>query len=175
MLSEIRCMTLSPELLSTHTRIHIPASQTSRAGEGTLLAVRKCITFSAQTWASDASSLWVRMQSPHLSSPLFLGSCYIPPAGSAKLIDIPLGARLSALEEHITTASLLGDVLLAGDFNAQVGVHPASHVLHPQSPQMFPAPCGCTDYQVPPHGRRLLGLCSATDTILLNGCISGDF
>jgi hypothetical protein len=82
-------------------------------------------------------------------------------------MDIPLGARLSALEEHNNTASLLEDVLLAGDFNARVGVHPASHVLHPQSSQMFPAPRGCTDYQVTPQGHRLLDLCSATDTVLL--------
>jgi hypothetical protein len=175
MLTETRSVALPPELLSTHTLIQISASQPSRAGEGMLIAVRKCVTLSTQKWASDASSLWVKLTSIHFPRPLFLGCCYLPPAGSAKLIDTPLPARFSALQNHITTASVLGDVLLAGDFNARVGVHPAPRALRSSSlTPISPAPRGCTDYQVNLHGRSLLDLCASTTSTLLTGCVLGD-
>jgi hypothetical protein len=95
---------------------------------------------------------------PHLLSHPFYGpisptpysqaGATSPPLALPSLVDNPLGVRLCALEEHISAASLLVYVLLAGAFNARMGVHPASHILHPQFPQMIPAPRGCTEYQV---------------------------
>ena len=92
-----------------------------------LLAVRKCHTIHPQHWVSDTSSVWVHLRFPGSLRPLFLDSCYLPLVNFPKLLEVSLDARTATLHNHISAASLLGDISLAGDFNARIGVHPVPH------------------------------------------------
>jgi hypothetical protein len=132
---------------------------------GMLIAVRNSLAYSAQSWGSTSSSLWVKLeflggQCP----PLFIAGVYLPPEGSPRLQDTPLPHRITELEGRIHEALLSGSVVLAGDFNARLSVASTSSSLHP------PAPLGMNT-----HGRRLVELATATSLSICTGLVEGDF
>jgi exonuclease III len=170
-LSETRSFVLPSDFLPAYTVFHAPASRPSCAGEGILVAIRKCMNVNVQHWVTDHSSLWVKLTSPQFQRPLFIACCYLPPTASHQLVEMPLSGRFAALQDHFTAASLLGDVLLAGDFNARVGTYPAPFPPRP----FFPSPRGCTDHTVTSPGRSLVHLCDDSHAFLLTGRVLGDF
>jgi len=63
-----------------------PARRAGRRGEGLLVAVRRQAAYAAQLWATDASTLWVKVTPAAAADlPLLVGACYIPPATSKQL------------------------------------------------------------------------------------------
>ena len=124
-------------------------------------------------WASSDSALWVKLSFASLLTPVFVASCYFPPASSQKLRDWTLQSRISALSANISSARTEGTVLLAGDFNSRIGTYP----MPPLSPgcRFGPAPRGCTDAIVNGHGRSLINFCISKDLTILTGIVKGDF
>ena len=142
-----------------------PARADGLAGEGMLVAVRRSPSYCTQRWASDASTLWVKVTSTGTAgASLFIGACYLPPEGSVQLERVSLEERLGALAERMAAAEAQGMVVVAGDFNARVGTSPVDG----------PPPRGCTDPVVNEHGLELLRLCSASGFTLCTGRVLGD-
>ncbi len=146
-----------------HSVAFVPATAEGRAGEGLLVAVRRDLSVRVQDWASDDTSLWVKLSVSGRPSPLFVGACYLPPAGSPQLRRVPLLDRLATLDDRLAAACAAGDALLAGDFNARVGALPDCAGLR-----------GVTDATVNVHGSRLLDLSRRHDLLLCTGRAPGD-
>ncbi len=163
LLCETRCLCLPPGFLPDHSVAHVPASTQGRAGEGMLVAVRRQLAVRVNDWASDETSLWLRLSFPGRATPLFVGCCYLPPSTSRRLRTSPLVDRLAALEQRVATAAAEGDVLLAGDFNALIGAQ---------------ADCGgtrgATDMAVNHNGTCLLQLSCRHGLMLCTGRAIGD-
>jgi hypothetical protein len=141
----------------------VPADRDGQAGEGLLLAVRKGQQVRVQDWASDDTSLWVKLTFSGSPSPLFIGVCYLPPAGSPQLRDDGVADRLATMGAHVAAACQAGDVLLGGDFNARVGTGDDGG-----------GPRGATDLVVTAHGHLLLDFCRRHGLLLCSGRVNGD-
>lgn len=129
-------------------------------GEGLLVAVRRCATYYSERWAADASTLWVKV-SPvgALGAPLLVAASYIPPASSNKLQRCSAATRFERIARHVAQAAAVGAVVIAGDFNACVGV--LSGATSAQRADL--------------HGRLLQQLCADTGLELCTGEIPGDY
>lgn len=165
LLSETRASDVSDSLLSEFSIAFSPASRQGVAGEGLLVAVKKSLAYHVQDWSSDTTSLWVKLIFQGDATPLIVGTCYIPPAGSHNLRDEGLQTRMSNLAAHVVAAHEEGHVFLGGDFNARIGHLEASACAGQR---------GCTDGVVTAHGRHLLSLCHTTSTLLCTGRTPGD-
>ena len=142
------------------------ASEEGKAGEGIVVAVRKHRDYHAQNWVSDTdSALWVKVQFEGDSTPLLIGSSYVPPAGSRQLQTVDLTSRFTGLCAEVVAARAQGNVILAGDFNARVSNLPDADESNTR---------GCTDEGVNAHGLRLLDLCKDTDMLICSGRVLGD-
>ena len=131
--------------------------------------MRKSLNLRVQDWASDATSLWVKLVFPDYHTPLLVGICYLPPAGSRQLTAISLADRLAALEADLLSACSAGDVILAGDFNARVGaLDDSPDADHPLPPR------GATDITVTQSGQLLVDICRRSGVALGTGRIPGD-
>lgn len=167
LLSETRCMAWDDAFLPDHSVALVPACRDGQAGEGLLLAVRRHHAYHVQDWASDDTSIWVKLKFQDSCRPLMLGCCYVPPAGSPQLRSTDLSARFTSLGAMAVAAICEGDVFLAGDFNARVGQ------LHDTLDADF-ALRGCTDVGVNGHGHRLIELCKQSGLMLCTGRVAGD-
>lgn len=154
-------------VLSSHTIVFDPANEANRAGEGLLIAVRKCLSVHTQRWLSDQSSLWVRVKFTDRVKPVFFANCYIPPSSSLKLRDCDLEARLLQLQSSLQLAAAEGQVFMAGDFNARIGVFPSDF-------QSRPYLRGCSDHVVTSHGRNLCNFAHSNACVILTGQVKGD-
>ena len=163
LLSETRCLCTPAGFLPHHSVALVPATAQGRAGEGLLVAVRRQLSIRIRDWSSDETSLWLQLSFPGHAAPLFVGSCYLPPAGSPQLRCIPLRDRLAALEQRVAAAGAAGDVLLAGDFNARVGDRADCG-----------GPRGATDLVVNHNGTCLLQVSQRHDLMLCTGRALGD-
>ena len=169
LLCETRCLSLPAGVLPDHSVALVPAQSPGRAGEGLILAVRKSLNLRVQDWASDATSLCVKLVFPDDHTPLLVGICYLPPAGSHQLTAISLADRLAALEADLLSACSAGDVILAGDFNARVGaLDDSPDADHPLPPR------GATDITVTQSGQLLVDICRRSGVALGTGRIPGD-
>ncbi len=101
----------------------------------------------------------------------------LPPSASHQLRrltadGLPLSAerRFGELRRQVGLAAAIGPVILAGDFNARIGVEPAP------SPPAAPSgrTRGCTDTTVTAHGRLLAQLSADTGLVLCTGHAPGD-
>ncbi len=106
-----------------------------------------------------------------------LGSCYIPPSASHQLRRLAADGllrsaerRFGELRRQVGLAAAIGPVILAGDFNARIGVEPAP------SPPAAPSgrTRGCTDTTVTAHGRLLAQLSADTGLVLCTGHAPSD-
>ena len=165
LLCETRTDFVPDSLLPDHSIAFCPASRAGQAGEGMAVAVRKSHAYHIQDWASDDTSLWVRLAFPSGARPIVVGTCYVPPAGSHNLQHDDCNSRFAKLAAHLVAAQAEGHVLLAGDFNARVGSlgTPACALQQEQADNMRNQ-----------HGRCLLNLCSSTSTLLCTGRAPGD-
>ena len=163
LLSETRCLGLPAGFLPRHSVALVPATADGRAGEGLLVAVRRQLHVRVQDWASDDTSLWVKLSFAGRPVPLFVAACYLPTAGSPLLRHTSILDRLAALEDRLASACPAGHVLLAGDFNARVGTLPDCA-----------GPRGATDTVVNARGERLLQLAQRHDLMLCTGRAVGD-
>ena len=85
------------------------------------IAIRRSHAYHVQDWTSDETSLWVKLLFPSGVTPLIIGTCYVPPAGSRNLLEDDIDTRFTKLAVHLAAAQSEGHVLLGGDFNARVG------------------------------------------------------
>ena len=109
---------------------------------------------------NGVSTLWVKV-SPvgALGASLLVAACYIPPASSKKLQRCSAATRFERIAGHLTRAAAVGAVVVAGDFNACVGML-----------------SGATSAQrADSHGRLLKQLCTDTGLELCTGEIPGDY
>ena len=114
-------------LLPGHDVFTRPAGRAGLRGEGLLVAVRRQAAYTAQLWATDVSTLWVKVTPAAAADlPLLVGACYIPPAPSQQLVRCSLEERYASLAERVAAAEAEGAVLLGGDFNARVGISGAA-------------------------------------------------
>ena len=120
LLTETRADYIPDALLPGHSIAFSPASRAGRAGEGMAIAVKKSPAYHVQDWSSDETSLWVKLLFPSGASPVIIGTCYIPPAGSRNLHEDDCESRFTKLAAHLAAAQAEGHVLLGGDFNARV-------------------------------------------------------
>ena len=163
------------------------------------LAARACQWQPSGQHSASPYHLWVRLDGPPFSSPLFLAAVYLPPYGSKYGCRSP-----TALAEYFT---LLGDevaaalstaggahVLLAGDFNAHTGSLPdsADHsallqaALGDDSGEcLLPCAAPAAELAAAPRasscgaavceqGRAFLHFCQATGMLIGNGRVQGD-
>ena len=159
LLTETRSVAWLSPALPGYSVAYIPASCDGLAGEGILVAVKRHHGYLVQDWGSDSTCLWVKLVFGD-APPLIVGSCYMPPAGSPLLIDTSLENRFHKLTVDVAGAALEGHVFLGGDFNAHVA-------------RTCPVQAGM-DRHLNSHGRRLLEVCSTTDSVLCTGLVRGD-
>lgn len=163
MLTETRSTSWVDRALPGYSVAHIPASLDGKAGEGILVAVKRCHSYVVQDWGSNATCLWVKLAFAG-SPPLIVGSCYMPPAGSPQLRETPVGERFHELTVDIAAAAVEGYVLVGGDFNAHV-TRPVTQVTG------FPERM---ERHLNGHGKHLLEVCCDTDAVLCTGYVAGD-
>jgi hypothetical protein len=121
-LSEIWSTGTQRRPLPEHDVFTSPARRAGLRGEGLLVAVRRQAACTAQLWAMDASTLWVRVTpAAAADQPLLVGACYIPLAGSRQLERCTLEERYASLAERVAAAEAEGAVTLAGNCNARMG------------------------------------------------------
>jgi exonuclease III len=152
---------------------------------GTRIYLRSSLQPFASLWriSCDGDLLWIRLNLPTSSQPLFIASVYIRPGAPPSFFE--------TLEADINDASVLGDVILGGDFNARIAAKDASGDVAPSPPDhvpIEPAILNCipsTEWVPPratsdptprtcPHGDQLLALCRSTALVILNGRSPGD-
>ena len=137
--------------------------------------------------APDASLLWLRLDKGlGLHCDLYLCVVYAAPHtsthhDSAHAVDV-----YEQLQQEIADVQELGDVLLAGDFNARTGqgadfvdaalvaASPEGALPLPQLPTGLRPRRSCDQGAINLFGRQLLALCSSTGMLLLNGRVPGD-
>ena len=164
------------------------ASQ-GRPSGGLACFVRLSLARYVSTWkvASDASLLWLKLdRSLGLERDLYLCAAYVAPRTSSHYEKDGSIDTFDQLICDIAEAQGLGDVLLAGDFNARTG-QGADFVeagLLGQTPEGdLPQPALPTGLHlrqsqdtgaISPFGRCLLELCCATSMLIVNGRVTGD-
>ena len=164
--TEVRCLTWDDSLLPQHSVTFTAASEEGKEGEGIVVAARKHLNYHAQDKVSDTdSALWVKVQFEGGSTPLVIGSSYVPPAGSRQLQTVDLTCRFTGLCAEVVAARAQGNVLLAGDFNARVSNLPDGDESNTR---------GCTDEGVNAHGSRRLEMCKEIDMLICTGKVVGD-
>ena len=104
LLSETRCSVLPNHFLSQYSIDYAPSSSNGKAGEGLLVAVKKCLTVHIHDFEFDDSCIWVKLTWPHVQTSLVVGCCYIPPVGSLQLQTNSARARFSQLETQLLQA-----------------------------------------------------------------------
>jgi Reverse transcriptase (RNA-dependent DNA polymerase)/Endonuclease/Exonuclease/phosphatase family len=132
--------------------------------------------------------IWIRCQQTELAPVQFFCCCYAAPkqcAGCPASID----KWFNTLENEISEARGLGEVLIAGDFNARIGAAPDFNRLDAAGTSMgsgvdrrimeneltsMCTPRSSLNPCVMPRGRILLDLCDATGLRVVNGRMSGD-
>lgn len=162
-LVETRARRLRASLLPDHQIFEHPATANGKGGQGLAIAVRRSLAYNSKTWAASHSALWIQLECTNRTEPLFVAACYVPPA-SQRFTQDDLIQHMSALAATTTAASLLGDVILAGDFNARVGNMATQQGM----------PRGYTDPRTNRHGEQLISLCDAAELHLCTGAVSGD-
>lgn len=165
LLTETRAEYIPDNPFPEHSIAFCPASRAGRAGEGVTVAVRKSHAYHVQDWASDETSLWVKLVFPSGARPVIVGTCYVRPAGSRNLQEDDCNSRFAKLAAHLVAAQAEGHVLLAGDFNARIG-------------NLGTSACALQQEQIDStlnlHDRCLLNLCSSTSTLVCTGRAPGD-
>ena len=179
----------APDLAGYKTFSCYRVSQSSqgRPNGGTACFIRLPLSRYVSVWrvACDASLLWVKLdKSLGLHHDLILCAAYVAPRHSSlyeREVSIDTFEQLLCDDTQV-----LGDVLLAGDFNARTGQGAdfVDQELQGQSPEgalPLPAlPTGLHTRQsqdigaITPFGRCLLDMCCATDLLILNGRVAGD-
>ena len=167
LLTETRSAMWDDSVLPDHSVAFIPASRDGQAGEGILVATRRNRLYQVLDWASDDSTLCVKLNVQGSCKPIILGCCYIPPSGSPQLHSFDLTARLTSMTAMVAAAVSEGDVLLAGDFNARVAqLCECDDVAYTFR--------GCSDTTVTVHGRSLIEACKQSGLLLCTGRAPGD-
>ena len=137
--------------------------------------------------APDASVLWLKLaKSLGLERELYLCAAYVAPRTFARYEKDASIDTFDQLICDFAEAQVLGDVLLAGGFNARTG-QGADFVeagLLRQIPEgdlpQAALPTGLHLRQsqdtgaITPFGRCLLDLCCATSILIMNGRVTGD-
>jgi exonuclease III len=126
--------------------------------------VREHLDYGVQLWVQSASSLWVKIQfagNNHL--PLFVGSVYLPPAGSPLLHRIDINQRLNELQGIVNEIGDHGHILLAGDLIAKIACVSTSQGENVRL-------VGQNTY-----GRKVMEFVQQTSMRLCTGMVEGDF
>ena len=187
-LSETKLGSVPRHLLPEHTLHYLSAPSNHVSGRGLLLGVRTSLNLRVRPWRPAcglSGAIWLQISTASQSEQLFVGVCYVPPAGSPQLRDTSLERRLHALGREVSAANGIGTILLGGDFNAKVRRDMGSDRLAAR----FNLPlrtcgcgcgcgCGCTpracSCRQNEHGRRLLSFCANHDLALCTGRVPGD-
>ena len=179
-LSETKLGSVPRHLLPEHTLHYLSAPSNHVSGRGLLLGVRTSLNLRVRPWRPAcglSGAIWLQISTASQSEQLFVGVCYVPPAGSPQLRDTSLERRLHALGREVSAANGIGTILLGGDFNAKVRRDMGSDRLTAR----FNLPlrtCGCTpracSCRQNEHGRRLLSFCANHDLALCTGRVPGD-
>ena len=107
------------------------AARRGGAGTGLVIAVRRHPSVHIYDLPSDETSAWVKLVFANSSiAPLFVASCYVPPAGSPKLRRNSLTAQFQGLQDRFLGLAPAGYLFCAGDFNARLDG--SSHGRHLQ-------------------------------------------
>lgn len=117
-----------------------------------------------------------------LNKDIFLCFVYNPPPDSTYLMKLNIDI-LSLIEEDVSKFSDHGDIILAGDFNARVGIEPdficndcedpSTNFIN-YSPDITISSRNSEDKTILPRGRNLLELCIQSKLRILNGRKFGD-
>lgn len=169
---------------------HFQHDRARRASGGIALFARADISSHISHWRplEECTHLWVRIRaSIGLEHDLFLCLCYLPPQNSTyynSVAEYPL----DVITREAHTAATLGNVLLAGDFNARTGTAPdwtsfaelaeLEQYIHdlPTTPvPTTPSPRQNKDTKINPQGRALLEACQECQLLLVNGRTEGDW
>ena len=117
--------------------------------------------------------IFIKLQAAQLQQPpIIVGVCYLPPQGSPQLQMRDAQSRCSSITDHITSASALGPVVLAGDFNARVGI--LSDHWAASLGDSIPAQRQHSDSFSNSHGRLLMQLCEESALVLCTGRTASD-
>ena len=146
--------------------------------------IRDGLDCDVSVWRERASDgvLWLRICRTGESLPIFLGFCYLPPAGSGGCPS-DVGGWFQRLGEDATVARAIGDVLIAGDLNARVAEQPdfeqssewgVDAEVDMEDSTATAIPRSSIDPTVNSHGRELLLFCKSTGMRILNGRVAGD-
>ena len=190
-LQEIHCGQSDTQSLSVKGYklfpFHRQISNNNRYYGGSLLFVKDEIRDGVkiiQTLGGD--KIWIRLKKEffNLERDIFLCFVYAPPESStyAKNLDYDI---LEKLELEISTHSSMGNIIIAGDFNAKTGTECdyVSDIDDQHSPvngnplYPFDKPIRRNNrdkHGVDMQGQRLLNLCKNTQIRLLNGRTQGD-
>jgi hypothetical protein len=88
LLTETRSISWVDRALPGYSVAHIPASLDGKAGEGILVAVKRCHSYVVQDWGSNATCLWVKLAfagspPPHCGLMLHAPSWLTPAKGNS--------------------------------------------------------------------------------------------
>ena len=167
---------------------HFQHHLAQRPSGGIAAYVREDIAHYVSQWRplTECTHMWLRINPTiGLHRDLFLCLCYLPPNTSTyytSLAEHPL--TVIAREAH--TAGTLGNVCLAGDFNARTGTAPdwpdCSELADlstfieglPDIPPQLPPPRQNQDNKIKTQGKMLLQLCQECQLYIVNGRVPGD-
>ena len=137
--------------------------------------------------AQDASLLWLRLDKRlGLHNDLYVCAAYVAPKTSTHYDRAASVGIFDQLLSDLADAQALGDVLLAGDFNARTGTGAdfVDRGQRGQSPEgELPLPTLPTGLRqrlsqdhgaISPFGRSLLDLCCSANMLIMNGRVAGD-
>ena len=171
------------KLFPFHRRI----SNNNRHYGGSLIFVKNEIRDGVKILQNpNGDKVWVKLKKDffNLENDIFLCFVYAPPESSSysKSLDYDIFEKL---ELEISTHSAIGNVIIAGDFNAKTGTECdyVSDIEDQHSPinynplYAFDKPISRRNrdkHGVDLHGQRLLNLCKNTQIRILNGRTKGD-
>ena len=163
-----------------YSQIRPKTKKIGRYSGGITILSREEIRKGIKIVLNSEGLLWIKLEKKFFAfkNDLFVCASYIPPEKSKNSVGhINFFKKLS---EQISKFKDLGDVFLAGDFNARIGIEKMEkpvrflNYLSPDEPTSNSCKRSSCDHIVNNHGKKINRICNTFNLKVANGQVPGD-